>query len=74
MKIRSDLDYTVVYNEGEPVAAWDREDCVLEIEASLTEDELKDIITELLSLLHEYLNGDTMPLPENPADIPYHRQ
>ena len=74
MRVRSDGDYTVVYRDGEPLAAWDREACEMEIEASLTKDDLKDIITELLSLLHEYLQAETMPLPANPADIPYSRQ
>ena len=74
MKIRSEEHIAVVYRDGEPVAAWDNETCEMEIEASLTEDDLKDIITELLSLLHEYLSSDTMPLPDNPARIPYIRQ
>ncbi|KKL80612.1 hypothetical protein LCGC14_2003000 [marine sediment metagenome] len=73
MKVRSDSEFTVVYKKGEPLAAWSSEECVLEIEASLTEDDLKDVITELLSLLHEYLQAETMPLPSNPANIPYRR-
>ena len=74
MRIRSDGDYTGIYRDGEPLAAWDREACEMEIEASLTENDLKDVITELLSLLHEYLQAETLPLPNNPADIPYFRQ
>ncbi len=73
MKIRTDDNRSVLYRDGEPIVAWDREECVLEIEESLTKDELKDVITELLSLVHELLSGDTMPLPSNPANIPYVR-
>ena len=73
MKIRTDDNWSVLYRNGEPVAAWDREECVLEMEAGLGMEDLKGIIQELMSLLHEYLSADVMPLPENPANIPYIR-
>jgi len=73
MKVRTDDSWSVIYRDGEPIAAWDSEECVMEIEASLTRNDLKDVITELLSLLHEYLQAETMPLPSNPANIPYRR-
>lgn len=74
MKVRAEGAFTVLYRDGEPVAAWDMEKCECEFEESLTEDALKDIITECLSLLHKFLHAETMILPNNPANIPYMSQ
>jgi len=74
VKIRTDEDFAVLYREGEPLVALDLESKFLEVDENLTEEDYIEIITTLMDLLHQYVAGDSLPLPENPASIPYMRQ
>ena len=54
--------------------ALDLESKFLEVDEDLTEKDYIEIITTLMDMVHQYVSGGSLPLPENPALIPYMRQ
>lgn len=71
MKIATHDHILVVYDNDEAIACWDWETKNCEVDESLSDQEVLDLVGTLLSLIHEYINGDSLPLPKNPSDIPY---
>lgn len=72
MKISTAENLLVVWDKGEPIACWDSDANRADIDDSLDEDGILNLVGTLLSLIHEYISGDSLPIPENASDIPYH--
>lgn len=74
MKLETNSEAGILYRGGEGVVFFDPELSEVTVDESLEEEDFIEIIGALMHMVYEYAEGDSLPLPANPAHIPYIRQ